>query len=74
VRKQNSHDDHWRLSEAITGDGSSVKDRSTEADARIIIDNQLRQAGWDPTDKSQVLTEVTVHEMRHHVAEPHAAY
>jgi type I restriction enzyme R subunit len=58
----------------MTGDGSSVKDRSTEADARIIIDNQLRQAGWDPTDKSQVLTEVTVHEMRHHVAEPHAAY
>jgi type I restriction enzyme R subunit len=36
-----------------------VKDRSTEADARIIIDDLLRQAGWDPTDKSQVLTEIT---------------
>jgi type I restriction enzyme R subunit len=34
-----------------------VKDHSTEADARIIIDDLLRQAGWDPADKSQVLTE-----------------
>lgn len=33
------------------------KKTSTEADARIIIDELLRQAGWDPTDKSQVLTE-----------------
>jgi type I restriction enzyme R subunit len=32
---------------------------SSEADARIIIDDLLRQAGWDPADKSQVLTEVT---------------
>lgn len=30
---------------------------STEADSRIIIDNLLRQAKWDPADKSQVLTE-----------------
>ncbi|GIW80395.1 MAG: hypothetical protein KatS3mg105_2202 [Gemmatales bacterium] len=30
---------------------------STEADARILIDQLLRQAGWDPSDKSQVLTE-----------------
>ena len=29
----------------------------SEADARIIIDDLLRQAGWDPTDKSQVKTE-----------------
>lgn len=36
-----------------------LKDRSTEADARIVIDDMLRQAGWDPTDKSQVLTEVS---------------
>ena len=34
-----------------------MKDHSTEADARIIIDDLLRQAGWDPADKSQVLTE-----------------
>jgi type I restriction enzyme R subunit len=32
----------------------------TEADARIAIDGLLRQCGWDPTDKSQVLTEVYV--------------
>lgn len=30
----------------------------SEADARIVIDVQLRAAGWDPTDKSQVRTEV----------------
>lgn len=30
----------------------------TEADARIIIDDLLRQAGWDPADKSQIRTEV----------------
>ena len=35
-----------------------VKDTSKETDARIIIDDWLRQAGWDPADKSQVLTEV----------------
>lgn len=34
-----------------------MKDHSTEADARIVIDDLLRQAGWDPADKSQVLTE-----------------
>jgi len=37
-----------------------VKDYSTEADARIVIDDLLRQAGWDPADKSQVLTEVSI--------------
>jgi type I restriction enzyme, R subunit len=30
-----------------------------DTDARIIIDNLLRQAGWEPTDKSQVQTEQT---------------
>ena len=30
---------------------------TSEADARIIIDEMLRKAGWDPPDKSQVLTE-----------------
>lgn len=34
-----------------------VKDFSKEADARIIIDDLLRQADWDPADKSMVLTE-----------------
>lgn len=37
-----------------------MKDYSKESDARIIIDELLRQAKWDPADKSQVLTEVTV--------------
>ena len=31
-----------------------------EADARILIDDQLRAAGWNPADKSQVQTEVKV--------------
>ena len=35
-----------------------MKDFSTEADARIVIDDLLRQAGWDPADKSQIITEV----------------
>ena len=33
------------------------KSYETEADARILIDGMLRAAGWDPSDKSQVLTE-----------------
>ena len=37
-----------------------VKQATKETDARIVIDDWLRQAGWDPVDKSQVLTEVTV--------------
>lgn len=31
-----------------------------EADARILIDDQLRQAEWEPADKTQVLTEQSV--------------
>jgi type I restriction enzyme R subunit len=31
---------------------------ASEADARIVIDDLLRKAGWDPRDKSQVRTEV----------------
>lgn len=49
-----------------------MKDHATEADARIIIDDLLRQAGWDPIDKSQVLTEVTVRDFR--VAESQSVY
>lgn len=32
--------------------------QNRETDARILIDDQLRAAGWNPADKSQVLTEV----------------
>jgi type I restriction enzyme R subunit len=35
-----------------------VTPRESEADARIAIDDRLRQAGWDPLDKSAVRTEV----------------
>ena len=34
----------------------------SEADARIVIDELLRQAGWNPADKSMVRTEVHVSE------------
>jgi type I restriction enzyme R subunit len=51
-----------------------VTDRSTEADARIIIDDLLRQAGWDPTDKSQVLTEVPIRDIAGSIAEPVPPY
>lgn len=34
--------------------------QTKETDARILIDDQLRAAGWNPADKSQVLTEVLV--------------
>ncbi|MBI2633878.1 MAG: DEAD/DEAH box helicase family protein, partial [Parcubacteria group bacterium] len=30
-----------------------------ETDARILIDRKLREAGWDPEDKNQVITEET---------------
>jgi len=51
-----------------------LRDYSTEADARIIIDELLRQAGWDPADKSQVLTEVSIHDAAWMIAEPSASY
>jgi type I restriction enzyme R subunit len=38
-----------------------VTDYSRETDARILIDDLLRQALWDPADKSMVLTEVPIH-------------
>ena len=34
--------------------------QTTEADARILIDDLLKEANWDPADKSQVLTEVYI--------------
>jgi type I restriction enzyme R subunit len=39
--------------------GKGMPDVTKETDARIFIDDLLRQAGWDPSDKSMVLTEVT---------------
>ena len=36
--------------------------QTSETDARILIDDQLRQAGWEPADKMQVLTEQSVPE------------
>ena len=36
---------------------------SGEADAWIVINELLRQAQWDPADKSQVRTEVTVQDL-----------
>lgn len=44
---------------------------TNETDARILIDDQMRAAGWNPADKSQVLTEVKV-AGGHFVAEPGA--
>lgn len=51
-----------------------MKDYSTEADARIVIDDLLRQAGWDPADKSQVLTEVSIRDTSWVISEPRAPY
>ena len=42
--------------------GDDLKKYTTEADARIIIDDLLKQAGWNPADKTEVLTEFTVKE------------
>lgn len=33
--------------------------RETEADARIVIDDLLKQTDWDPSDKSMVATEAS---------------
>lgn len=34
--------------------------QTKETDARILIDDRLRKAAWDPSDKSQVLTSVPI--------------
>lgn len=51
-----------------------MSDYSKETDARILIDEMLRQAQWDPADKSQVLTEVSGRDNPGIVAEPAALY
>ena len=38
--------------------------QTTEADARILIDDLLKESLWDPADKSQVLTEVYVQQAK----------
>jgi len=48
-----------------------MEDRSKETDARIVIDDLLRRAGWDPADKSQIETEFTI---RGIVKEPRASW
>ena len=52
---------------------SSMDPYQSEADARIEIDELLRQAGWDPADKSMVGTEVHVEEAAG-VRESNASY
>jgi type I restriction enzyme R subunit len=44
---------------------------TNETDARILIDEKLRQAGWDPANKAEVLTEVTIRDI---VCEEAVAY
>jgi len=51
-----------------------VRNYLTEADARIVIDDLLRQAGWNPTDKSQVLTEVYIRDTSWVISEPRSPY
>ena len=51
-----------------------MKDFSSEADARIVIDDLLRLAGWDPSDKSQVLTEFPLARAPWSVREPASSY
>ena len=36
----------------------------SEADARIVIDELLRNAGWDPVDKFQIRTEVFIQDLQ----------
>ena len=47
-----SADDHEHVALCQTTQSES------EADARIQIDELLRQAGWDPADKSTIGTEI----------------
>jgi type I restriction enzyme R subunit len=46
------------------GGKTPVNYSAKEADTRIIIDDMLRQAGWDPADKSMVKTEVPIGPVR----------
>ncbi len=48
--------------------------QTTEADARILIDDLLKEAFWDPADKSQVLTEVHIRQAGDEAREPQSGY
>ena len=51
----------WPSLRAKSNDqGDYVANKTTEMDARILIDDLLRQADWNPADKTQVLTEHSV--------------
>ena len=41
-----------------------MSEQTTEADARIRIDDLLKEALWDPADKSQVLTDVYIQQIK----------
>ena len=51
-----------------------MKEHSSEADARIVIDDLLKQADWHPADKSQVRTEVSIRDMSWMVSESETSY
>lgn len=51
-----------------------MKDSTKETDARIIIDDLLKKVGWDPSDKSQVRTEVTIRGSSFEMADESATY
>lgn len=52
-----------------------TNEHTTESGARLVIDGQLRQAGWDTTDQTQVRAEVSVQAAASGLArEPSAAY
>src|SRR6185295_9164030 len=53
----------------LTDEATSVKDPTKEADARIVIDDWLRQAKWNPADKAQVQTEFLIRIAPNQVAE-----
>lgn len=49
--------------------------RSSEAEARLVIDEQLRQADWDTADQSQVRAEVPVQAVaKERIGDPTASY
>jgi type I site-specific restriction endonuclease len=64
----------YPLVERETRDEVCVKDFSKETDARIVIDGLLRQAGWEPADKSQILTEVSVRDLSGRIGDPPVPY
>ena len=50
--------------------GETMSAQTTEADARILIDDLLKEARWDPADKSQVLTEFYIQQADERLQSP----